>query len=301
MARGRNNNRTSHGTGGGAIHSADMAINKENEYKQGVKSLQVRAHMTAELLTEGGDIENFLMEADPDNAERFLLAQRNRLKAIAEGNAKQMNEIEYFVQAVKDVRGDVQRQNQSSAAAGGGGGEGQEGEAAAAASAVEAPDYERSIQEAIERIRQGKESAPSYVPLEDHQMVISLREKLGEKIKKKSRNDDDDDLEIVNNVGSDDVHALKCPCTGMFFENPVRNKVCGHTYDRAGLNQLISMRKTKCPIPGCSNNALSLNQVEVDDEMKLKVRRHKTREEAAKKKRDLDESMDDGGGGYTVL
>ena len=64
------------------------------------------------------------------------------------------------------------------------------------------------------------------------------------------------------------------------------------------------MRKTKCPIPGCSNNGLSLSQVEVDDEMKLKVRRHKTREEAAKKKKDLDETMDDDdeqGGGYTVL
>ncbi|KAK1737181.1 E3 SUMO-protein ligase, NSE2 family [Skeletonema marinoi] len=296
MARGRNNNRTSHGDGGGAIHSANMAINKENDFKEGVKKLQNRATMTAELLTEGGEIETFLMEADPDNAEGFLLAQRNRLKAIAEGNAKQWDEIENFVQAVKDVRGDVQRQNQSGAAAGG------EGEAAAAG-ADDPPDYERSIQEAVEKVRLSKESNPNHVPLEEHEMVMSLREKLGEKVKKRARNDDDDDLEIVNNVGSDDVHALKCPITGMFFEDPVRNKVCGHTYDRKGLNQLFSTRKTKCPIPGCSNNTLSLGQVEVDDEMKLKVRRHKTREEAAKKKRDLDETMDDDeeGGGYTVL
>lgn len=297
MARGRNNNRASHGEGGGAIHVANMAINKENDYKQGPKGMQVRANMTAELLTAGGDIENFLMEADPDNAESFLLAQRNRLKAIAEGNAKQMDEIENFVQAVKDVRSDIQRQNQGSAAAGENGEE-------AAAGADEAPDYERSIQDAIEKVRESKESNPNHASIEDHEMVLSLREKLGEKVKKRSRNDDDDDLEIVNNVGSDDVHALKCPITGMFFEDPVRSKVCGHTYDRKGLNQLFSMRKTKCPIPGCSNNGLSLSQVEVDDEMKLKVRRHKTREEAAKKKKDLDETMDDDdeqGGGYTVL
>ncbi len=297
MARGRNNNRTSHGGGGGAIHSADMAISKENEYKKGVKKLQTRTEMAAQMLTEGGEIESFLMEADPDNAESFLLAQRNRLKAIAEGNAKQWNEIENFVQAVKNVRSDVQRQNQSSAAAGGDG-----EEEAADAGADEAPDYERSIQEAMETVRQSKESDPNYVSLDDHEMVISLRESLGEKVNKRSRNDDDD-LEIVNNVGSDDIHALKCPITGMFFEDPVRNKVCGHTYDRKGLNQLFSTRKTKCPIPGCSNNTLSLGQVEVDDEMKLKVRRHKTREEAAKRKRDLDETMeeDEQGGGYTVL
>ena len=187
MARGRNNNRTSHGDGGGAIHSANMAINKENDFKEGVKKLQNRATMTAELLTEGGEIETFFMEADPDNAEGFLLAQRNRLKAIAEGNAKQWDEIENFVQAVKYVRGDVQRQNQSGAAAGG------EGEAAAAG-ADEAPDYERSIQEAVEKVRLGKESDPNHVPLEEHEMVMSLREKLGEKVKKRARNDDYDDL-----------------------------------------------------------------------------------------------------------
>lgn len=295
MARGRNNNRTSHGNGGGAIHYADMAINKEDGYKEGVKKLQTRTKFAAEMLTKGGEIESFLMEADPDNAESFLLAQRNRLKAIAEGNAKQMHEIEHFVQAVKNVRGDIQRQNQSSAAAGGDGEE-------AAAGADEAPDYERSIQEAMETVRQSKENDPNYVSLDDHEMVIEIKELLGEKVEKRSRNDDDD-LEIVNNVGSDDIHALKCPITGMFFEDPVRNKVCGHTYDRKGLNQLFSTRKTKCPIPGCSNNTLSLSQVEVDDEMKLKVRRHKTREEAAKRKRDLDEIMDDDeqGGGYTVL
>ncbi|KAL7447201.1 hypothetical protein ACHAXM_011193 [Skeletonema potamos] len=283
MVRGRNN---SHGAGGGAIHAADMAIKKENEYKQPVKSLQVHASMTAELLTAGGDIESFLMEADPDNAESFLSTQRNRLKGIAEGNAKQLNDIDYFIQAVKDVRADVQRQAA----------EGQDGEAA-----TDAPDYERSLQEAIERIRQGKESDPNHVSLEDHPMVISMREKLGEKIKKKSQNDDDDDLEIVNNVGSDDVHALKCPITFMLFENPVKSKVCGHTYDKMGLEQMVSMKKSKCPIPGCSNRALGWGQVEDDEEMKLKVRRFKMREEAAKRKRDLDESMDEQGGGYTVL
>ena len=298
MARGRSNNRASHGDGGGAIHFANMAISKEDEYKHGVKNLQIRAKMTAELLTAGGDIETFLMEADPDNAESFLSEQRNRLKGIAEGNAKHMNEIENFVQAVKDVRSDIQRQNQGSTAAAGDNGEGEE----TAANADEAPDYERAIQDAIEKVREAKEINPNQASLEDHDMVLELREKLGEKVKKRSR--DDDDLEIVDNVGSDDVHALKCPITGMFFEEPVRSKVCGHIYDRKGLNQLFSMRKTKCPIPGCSNNGLSLNQVEVDDEMKLKVRRHKTREEAAKKKRDLDETMDDDdeqGGGYTVL
>ena len=74
MARGRSNNRASHGDGGGAIHFANMAINKEDEYKHGVKNLQIRAKMTAELLTAGGDIETFLIEAKRvDVSEKFPL------------------------------------------------------------------------------------------------------------------------------------------------------------------------------------------------------------------------------------
>ena len=84
------------------------------------------------------------------------------------------------------------------------------------------------------------------------------------------------------------VNALKCPVTGMLFNNPVINKVCHHTYDRAGLDQLLRTGKRTCPVPGCANNHLSLSQVEEDEEMKLKVQRHKTREVAQKKQRDLE-------------
>ena len=297
MARGRNSNS---GTGSGVDHFASNAINKEDEYKQGLKRLQARAKLTAELITEGGALETLLKEADSDNADSFLLSQRNRLKAIAEGNAKQKNEIDYFLLALKDVRADVQqRRNQSNAAAAAAAGG--DDTTTADNNEDEAPDYERFIQEAVERIREAKESDPNYAPLEDQDYVIELRQTLGEKMKKRSRNDDDDDLEIVDNVGVDDVHKLKCPITGMLFQDPVKNKVCGHVYDQMGFNQLMRNGKKKCPVPGCSNHALKKEQLEPDEEMKLKVRRHKMREEAAKKKRDLDESMDDQGGGYTVL
>ena len=77
--------------------------------------------------------------------------------------------------------------------------------------------------------------------------------------------------------------------------------------------QLLGVRKYTCPIPGCGNKNLSFSQVEVDEEMVLRVRRHLKREQAEKRKRDLtddlfgqlhegrDSSDDDEGGDYTVL
>mmetsp|Transcript_41786 Transcript_41786/g.75215 ORF Transcript_41786/g.75215 Transcript_41786/m.75215 type:complete len:291 (-) Transcript_41786:331-1203(-) len=289
MARGRN----SHGAGGGgALLACNRAIERQDDYKSSLKNkLHVRMKVVAETLRPDSRVAGILKESD-DGADDFLLSARNRLKAIAEGNAKRMYEIEYFVDALKEVRTEVQNENQ---------GGGDEGDAAA-----DAPDYERSIHEAMDRIRDQRENDSS---LEDHEMSTEIRQAMGEKIqKKRSRasrggDDDEDDLEIVHNQ-TDDIRSLKCPITGMLFVNPVKNKVCHHTYDRAGLDQMLTARKHTCPVAGCANKSLALDQVEEDEEMKLKVKRHKTREENEKRKRDLEEEddMEDGeGGGFTVL
>jgi hypothetical protein len=225
---------------------------------------------------------------------------RNRLKAVAEGNAKRMYEIDYFVEAVREVKGDMQRRQLEE--------QGEDG-AAVPDAAVEAPDYESAINEAIESIRTKSETDGLKPPVEEHELSIELRTRLGEKIqKKKARTshgggyDDDDDLEIVNNH-NDDVHALKCPFTAMLFEDPVKDKNCGHTYSRAGLMQMISNRKRNCPVPGCANKNVTLESVEEDEETKLKVRRFKTREENLRRQRELadDEDEEGQGGGYTVI
>lgn len=305
MARGRNSH---HGAGGGgALLACNRAIDRQDEYTSNVKKIQARATTMADLLMEDSDVVKVLRESSGDGgADDWLLLNRNRLKDIAEGNAKRMNEIECFVDAVKEVRSDVQRR-QDATQAGGGGEEG--GEDPTNDNDV-APDYEGLIHGAMDRIREQRESDPSRPSIEDHEMYVEVRQRLGEKIqKKRSRasrggDDDDDDLEIVQNA-IDDVNSLKCPITGMLFEDPVKNKACHHTYDRAGLNQLLGARKHTCPVPGCANKTVSMAQVEDDEEMKLKVKRHRAREEAEKRKRDLeDEDEDEDGaeaGGYTKL
>lgn len=292
MARGRN----SHPGGrGGALLACDRAIDKSEEQKQSVKKLQARGLMIADVIKPDSDIAEVLKasssSSDKDNkAEEFLSAAYARLKALAEGNAKRIYDIEDFVDAVKVVRAEVQQTLAAAAAAAGQNNE--------AATTTDAPDYERSIHDALERVRQDRANGPSRLPHEDHALSLEMREALGEKLpKKRSRSsrgadDDEDDLEIVQNR-VDDVHTLKCPITGMFFVNPVKNKVCNHVYDRAGLDQLIRARKHTCPVPGCANRSLSLAQVEEDEQMKLKVKRHKAREEAEKRKKDLEDDDDD--------
>ncbi|KAL9184482.1 hypothetical protein ACHAXT_002568 [Thalassiosira profunda] len=287
MARGRQ----SHGNGGGALLACDRAIERRGDYESNVKKLHVRAKMLAETLREDSQLANILKESDDPNAEAWLQAQRDKVKALAEGNAKRMYDIEYFVDAVKEVRAEVATRQ---ANAGGAGAEG-EGEGGPDAE-PEAPDYERAVHEAVDRVRQRGEANPARVPPAEHELTLIVREELGEKVPKKSRasrggDDDDDDLEIVRNA-QDDVHALKCPITGMLFADPVRNRVCGHTYDRAGLHQQLRNRKHTCPVPGCTNSSVTMAQVEEDEEMKLKVKRHKTREEAEKRKRDLEDDAD---------
>ncbi|XP_074656090.1 E3 SUMO-protein ligase NSE2-like [Tubulanus polymorphus] len=50
------------------------------------------------------------------------------------------------------------------------------------------------------------------------------------------------------------VHT-KCPYTGLEMTNPVRNKICGHNYDRLGIEDYLKKRgaNAKCPVSGCIN------------------------------------------------
>jgi hypothetical protein len=288
--RGRN----SHPGGrGGALLACERAIDKSEEQRQSVRKLQARGVMIADVIKPNSDIAEILRASDEKSADEFLSAAYARLKVLAEGNAKRIYDIEDFVDAVKVVRSEVHANLAATQ-------NNEAGEATATTATTDAPDYERSIHNAVERVRQERANGPSRLPHEDHAMSIEMREALGEKVqKKRSRasrgggaDDDEDDLEIVQNR-NDDVHTLKCPITGMFFVNPVKNKVCNHVYDRAGLDQLIRARKHTCPVPGCANRSLGLAQVEEDEQMKLKVKRHKAREEAEKRQKDMEDDDDD--------
>ena len=52
--------------------------------------------------------------------------------------------------------------------------------------------------------------------------------------------DDDDDDDVI--MTSEEV-GVKCPYTQQVMKEPVKNKVCGHNYERMAINEFISRKK----------------------------------------------------------
>lgn len=67
----------------------------------------------------------------------------------------------------------------------------------------------------------------------------------------------------------------KDPLTKRYINDPCRNKVCGHVYEFDTIVGFIKMKKNKmkkCPYVGCTNNSLSLGDIEKDEHLKMQIR-----------------------------
>ncbi|KAK6959786.1 E3 SUMO-protein ligase NSE2 [Biomphalaria glabrata] len=110
-------------------------------------------------------------------------------------------------------------------------------------------------------------SHPKYKELENFFMDVgSLEEQIAAlrvKLTASSSNDDIEVTEVEINT--------KCPYTGQTIVFPVRNKHCGHVYDKAGITNYISSRKAKakCPAVGCGNkNPITVDILEEHTDLK---------------------------------
>ncbi|XP_014204538.1 E3 SUMO-protein ligase NSE2 [Copidosoma floridanum] len=76
-------------------------------------------------------------------------------------------------------------------------------------------------------------------------------------VKKRSAHEDDD-IEMTQ----DDVNVID-PFTKKRMTDPLKNKVCGHIYDRESVVQMLKLNdKTRCPVVGCSNKeSIDLNNM----------------------------------------
>lgn len=98
------------------------------------------------------------------------------------------------------------------------------------------------------------------------------------------------------NRGSDEeilitqeVENVRCAITGMEMTDPVRNTVCGHNYDRAGIEHYLSTRPNgKCPMSGCSSDSpvLQANLVENKDLKRYINKRNRTKAKRLKRSDD---------------
>ncbi|KFW01342.1 E3 SUMO-protein ligase NSE2, partial [Eurypyga helias] len=67
-----------------------------------------------------------------------------------------------------------------------------------------------------------------------------------------------------------------CPITQMEMKRPVRNKVCGHTYDEDAILKIIQTRKqqkkkVRCPKIGCSHADVKGSDLVPDEALKRAI------------------------------
>ncbi|CAB3258777.1 unnamed protein product [Arctia plantaginis] len=104
--------------------------------------------------------------------------------------------------------------------------------------------------------------------VDNHPYMIEFNKRY-EKGQRLSNNLDESDLAITESQEQYIDPITKRPLT-----DPVKNTVCGHTYEKdAIMNLLQSKHKTKCPVAGCNNRGPILPQHLIsDDELKFRMR-----------------------------
>lgn len=76
----------------------------------------------------------------------------------------------------------------------------------------------------------------------------------------------DDDLQVEG--GKVDI---KCPLSLRIFEQPMRSKKCGHTFDYSAIKDTWRHNVEPCPVLGCGSR-ISINDFEPDELMNLRVK-----------------------------
>ncbi|GKY99942.1 E3 SUMO-protein ligase NSE2 [Mayamaea pseudoterrestris] len=260
----------------------ESIINKEGDYYSAIKENHQRSTMAADRLARHGVLEQVLLKlaredkpiVSEDDVQTFLTEQRARLLNMAGRNVENSQTVQRFVAAAKTIREQELSNTQVQP-------EGDE----------EFVNYDVVFRGAMEKHEADR--ASSQLPLEQEKYYRDIAERLGEptvnakgKKKKGNNNEEDDDIMVVNN-GQGQAFTLKCPITMQLMDDPVINKMCKHHYSKAAIANYISTKrknrgpnyKVGCPVPGCFNQNVNMNQLEDDSTILLQVRRFKKQEE----------------------
>lgn len=113
-------------------------------------------------------------------------------------------------------------------------------------------------------------SAQSEANFEDNVRYKKLTQLLDEFVEEEA----DDDLMTISN---DEERIPIDPFSKTEIRNPVKNKTCGHVYDGDQLRKVLEGRganqRQRCPIVGCSNRAVTLEDCAVDHKTKALIQR----------------------------
>ena len=292
-----NRNQNTRPSTSATIVAAEKALQSHGRYLKGIDKINAHANLFAESIALSGPVESSLQSSanvneEQDDIQEFLNDQRTKLKLVTERNINSKRYVEALKNAVLKIKSDIQANNGNNNNNDEGGEE-----------KDSAPDYETLLQTKLEFEKHNIEK--NSIAINDEEWMRNVRQRLNEKVQSDG-NDDDIEVEVSHDNRESE---LKCPLTGKIFQDPYRNKMCHHVYDKHAIQLHLRMKRS-CPVMGCRNGNVSMSQLEPDEEMKLKVRRYthlvqeKQRRNAMSQDYDVDDDDEEDGGeniGMTVI
>ncbi|XP_067838081.1 E3 SUMO-protein ligase NSE2 [Heptranchias perlo] len=90
-----------------------------------------------------------------------------------------------------------------------------------------------------------------------------------------SANELDEDIAVTQSQRN-----FICPITQREMECPVKNKVCGHSYEEEAIIKIIQnkhkqKKKARCPVVGCDNGDVNQNDLSADTTLRRAIENHK--------------------------
>ncbi|XP_043676165.1 E3 SUMO-protein ligase NSE2-like [Vespula pensylvanica] len=84
------------------------------------------------------------------------------------------------------------------------------------------------------------------------------------------RSNNDEELQLSGSINVID------PISKMRIKDPIKNIICGHTYDRENVMALLKVnKKTRCPMVGCKNKEyIDIANLQTDVVMKVYLQRN---------------------------
>ncbi|XP_062914604.1 E3 SUMO-protein ligase NSE2 [Mobula hypostoma] len=93
-----------------------------------------------------------------------------------------------------------------------------------------------------------------------------------------SANEIDEDIAVTQSQRN-----FICPITQREMECPVKNKVCGHSYEEEAIIKIIQTKhkqrkKARCPVVGCDNGDLKQLDLSTDTTLRRAIENHRRRQ-----------------------
>ncbi|XP_048451700.1 E3 SUMO-protein ligase NSE2 [Rhincodon typus] len=90
-----------------------------------------------------------------------------------------------------------------------------------------------------------------------------------------SANEIDEDIAVTQSQRN-----FICPITQREMECPVKNKVCGHSYEEEAIIKIIQnkhkqKKKARCPVVGCDNGDMNQCDLSMDTALRRAIENHK--------------------------